>query len=144
MDYILSAISDLFVGNGLIIVLADIIVGLFIKGSFSKIPNKFIPYINIVLSLILGFVIPGTFEDRDVVSKVILLIFLGFASVGVYEALCTIFKERFSIDIKKILAKYSLGSNEVIESNSITEEDPQIINDDGEETNTVTNNSDEN
>lgn len=32
MDYILSAISDLFVGNGLIIVLADIIVGLFIKG----------------------------------------------------------------------------------------------------------------
>ena len=102
MDDILTNITDLFLGNGLIIAIGCLIVGMFLKGSIKSLPNKFIPYINIVVAIILGFVIPGTFEKEFIVTKIILLAFLGLASVGLYEALCIMIKDRFSIDIKKI------------------------------------------
>lgn len=105
MDEILSTISSLFIGNGIYIILACMMVGMLIKGSFNKIPNKYIPFINIVLSVILGFLIPDTYADKDVVSKIIVLVFLGLSSVGLYEALCVIVKDRFSIDINKIVDK---------------------------------------
>ena len=38
--------------------------------------------------------------------------FLGLSSVGLYEALCIILKDRFSIDIKKIISKFSTGEKE--------------------------------
>lgn len=106
MEDILASISSLFFGNGIIIILACMMIGLLIKGSFNKVPNKYIPFINIVISVILGFLIPDTYSDRDVISKVIILAFLGLSSVGLYEALCIIVKERFSIDIKNIVKKF--------------------------------------
>lgn len=106
MEDILTNISSLFFGNGIIIVLACIMVGLLIKGTFDKIPNKCIPFINIVVSVVLGFIIPDTYSEKDVISKVILLCFLGLSSVGLYEALCIVVKERFSIDIKNIVNKF--------------------------------------
>lgn len=102
MDDILTNITDLFLGNGIIIVIGCLVVGMFLKGSIKKLPNKFIPYINSIVAIILGFVIPDTLEDKSIVSKVILLMFLGLSSVGLYEALCLLIKDRFSIDIKKI------------------------------------------
>lgn len=102
MDDILTNITDLFLGNGIIIVIGCLVVGMFLKGSIKKFPNKFIPYINSIVAIILGFVIPNTLEDKPIVSKVILLMFLGLSSVGLYEALCLLIKDRFSIDIKKI------------------------------------------
>lgn len=105
MESILSNLNNLFLGNGLIIVLACMIIGLFVKGS-TIIPNKYIPFINIIISIILGFVIPNTFTDYDIVSKIILLIFLGLSSVGLYEALCIVVQERFSISIEDIVNKY--------------------------------------
>lgn len=114
MENILTSISDLFLGNGIIIIIGCMIMGLFVKGSFKKIPNKYIPFINMGISIILGFVIPGTFADRDIVSKIILLMFLGLSSVGLYEMLCITLKDRFSIDVKKIVSKFSnnlYGSN---------------------------------
>lgn len=112
MENILSSISDLFLGNGIIIIIGCMVVGLFLKGTFKKFPNKFIPFINICISIILGFVIPNTYSDRDIVSKVIILMFLGLSSVGLYETLCIILKDRFSIDIKKIISKFSTGEND--------------------------------
>ena len=38
--------------------------------------------------------------------------FLGLSSVGLYEALCIILKDRFSIDVKKIVSKFSTGEKE--------------------------------
>ncbi|MGN1393268.1 MAG: phage holin family protein [Succinivibrionaceae bacterium] len=105
MENILTYISDLFLGNGIIIIIGCMILGLFIKGS-TKIKNKYIPFINIAVSIILGFSIPGTFDDKDIISKIILLIFLGLSSVGLYEALCIAAKDRLSIDIKEIIGKY--------------------------------------
>lgn len=122
MENILNSISDIFLGNGAIIAIGCMIVGLFIKGTFTKIPNNFIPLINIVLSLILGFIIPGTFEDKDIVSKVILLICLGFTSVGIYEGLCILIKNRFSVDVKKIVN--NIFSKTEIEEESIVESEP--------------------
>ena len=107
MESILSSISDLFLGNGIIIIIGCMIVGMFLKGTFKKLPNKFIPFINIGISIVLGFLIPDTYSDRDIVSKVIILMFLGLSSVGLYEALCIILKDRFSIDVKKIVSKFS-------------------------------------
>lgn len=120
MENILSSISDLFLGNGIIIIIGCMIVGLFVKGSFKKVPNKFIPFINIAISIILGFIIPGTFDDRDVVSKVIILIFLGLSSVGLYEMLCIVLKDRFSIDVKKIMNK-SLNDTEITDNEEIAD-----------------------
>lgn len=102
MDDILTNVSDLFLGNGIIIVIGCMLVGTIIKGSIKKIPNKFIPYINAIVAIILGFMIPGTCEGESIVSKVVILAFLGLSSVGLYEALCIAIKERFSIDIKRI------------------------------------------
>ena len=113
MDNILTSISDLFLGNGIVIIIGCMIVGLFVKGSFKKVPNKYIPFINIGISIILGFTIPGTFEDKDIVSKVIILMFLGLSSVGLYESFCIILKDRFSIDIKKIVSKFSNTNNDL-------------------------------
>lgn len=123
MDNILTSISDLFLGNGIVIIIGCMIVGLFVKGSFKKVPNKYIPFINIGISLILGFTIPGTFEDKDIVSKVIILMFLGLSSVGLYESFCIILKDRLSIDIKKIVSKFSNTNNDLYDgSESLDEE----------------------
>lgn len=113
MENIISSISDIFLGNGIIIIIGCMIAGLFIKGSFKKIPNKYIPFINMCISIILGFVIPGTYADRDTVSKVILLMFIGLSSVGLYEVLCIMLKDRFSIDVKKIVSKFSNTTNDL-------------------------------
>ena len=102
MDDVLTNITDLFLGNGLIIVIGCFIVGMFLKGSIKNLPNKFIPYINIIVAIVLGFVIAGTFEDEFIVSKIIILSFLGLSSVGLYEILCIMIKDRFSIDIKQL------------------------------------------
>lgn len=102
MDDVLTNVSDLFLGNGIIIVIGCLLVGTIIKGSIKNIPNKYIPYINAVVAVILGFIIPGTFEGENIVSKIVILAFLGLSSVGLYEALCITIKERFSIDIKRI------------------------------------------
>ena len=122
MDDILTNITDLFLGNGIIIIIGCLVVGMFLKETFKRIPNKFIPYINAIVAVILGFIIPGTFEDEFIVSKIILLIFIGFSSVGLYEALCLLIKDRFSVDIKKIYNNLinSRNKNEAIDQ---TQED---------------------
>ena len=123
MDNILTSISDLFLGNGIVIIIGCMIVGLFVKGSFKKVPNKYIPFINIGISIILGFTIPGTFEDKDIVSKVIILMFLGLSSVGLYESFCIILKDRFSIDIKKIVSKFSNTNNDLYDGSESSDEE---------------------
>ena len=82
-----------------------------------------------VIAVILGFIIPGTFEDEFIVSKIILLIFIGFSSVGLYEALCLLIKDRFSVDIKKIYNNLinSRNKNEAIDQ---TQEDVPQYEDD--------------
>ena len=101
MDELTTIIADIFVGNGLIIVLGCFVIGMFLKG-YKKLPNKYIPYINVVISIILGFLIPDTYSDKPIVTKVILLAFLGLSSVGFYEIICTIVKKRFSINLEEI------------------------------------------
>ena len=105
MNELTTSINDIFVGNGLTIVISCFVIGSIVKGSFSFIPNKFIPFINIVVAEILGFVIPDTFVDRDVISKVILLAFIGLSSVGLYESITTVIKKRFSVDLPKIFLR---------------------------------------
>lgn len=110
MDEFITSISELFLGNGIIISLACLTVGMFLKGTFKKVPNKYIPFINVVVAVIAGFAIPGTYSDKDPVSKVIILAFLGLSSVGLYESLCIIVKKRFDIDIAEIIAHYGSAS----------------------------------
>jgi hypothetical protein len=112
MDDILTYISDLFLGNGVIIILGCFVVGMFLKGSLKKLPNKYIPYVNTIVAIVLGFLIPGTYDEEPIVSKIIILAFLGLSSVGFYEAICTAVKNRFSIDINKIYNNIINGSNE--------------------------------
>lgn len=102
MDDILINLKDLFLGNGIIIVIGCLVIGMIIKGSIKNLPNNFIPYINAIAAIVLGFIIPGTFEGEFVVSKIIMLAFLGLSSVGLYEALCIVLKDRFSVDIKNV------------------------------------------
>lgn len=102
LDNILEFLSDLFLGNGLVVIIGCFVIGMFVKGSCKKIPNNSIPYINAISAVIIGFLIPDTFDDKPIATKIILLAFMGLSSVGLYEALCIIVKERFSIDINKI------------------------------------------
>ena len=126
MDDVLTNITDLFLGNGLIIVIGCFVVGMFLKGSIKDLPNKFIPYINIVVAIVLGFVIPGTFEDEFIVSKIIILSFLGLSSVGLYEILCIMIKDRFSIDIKQLynnIIKSKENPQDQMQKDILNEED---------------------
>lgn len=108
MDYGL----ELFLGDNIIISLACLTVGMLLKGTFKKFPNKYIPFCNIVVAIATGFAIPGIYDDKDPVSKVIILAFLGLSSVGLYESLCVIVKKRFDIDIAKILSYYESVSDD--------------------------------
>ena len=81
MDEITAHITNLFLGDGIIIILGCFVIGMFLKGTFKKFPNKYIPYVNMVVAIILGFLIPDTFADKPIVSKVIILAFLGLSSV---------------------------------------------------------------
>lgn len=119
MEDILTNVSDLFVGNGIIIVIGCFVIGTILKGTIKKLPNKYIPYINSIVSVILGFAIPGTYENENIVAKIIVLIFLGLSSTGMYEAICIIVKDRFSIDLKQIYNNIINKS----ESSSQTQED---------------------
>ena len=112
MDDILTYITDLFLGNGVIIILGCFVVGMFLKGSLKKLPNKYIPYINTLVAIVLGFLIPGTYDEEPIVSKIIILAFLGLSSVGFYEAICTAVKNRFSIDINKLYNNIVNTSND--------------------------------
>lgn len=120
MDDILTNITDLFLGNGIIIIIGCFVIGMFLKGSVKKLSNKYIPYINVIVAIILGFIIPGTFDDEFIVSKIIILSFLGLSSVGLYEAICVIVKERFSINIHNI---YNNNLNDNNSKESQTQED---------------------
>lgn len=102
MNEVLTDISELFLGNGIIIVLGCFVIGTILKGTIKNFPNNLIPYVNAVISVALGFLIPGTFEDKPIATKIILLAFLGLSSVGLYESLSIVFKNRFSLDVKKI------------------------------------------
>ena len=86
-------LQDLLLGNGIIIILGCFIVGMFLKGTVKVIPNKYIPYVNALVAIALGFLIPGTYEDVPIVSKIIILAFLGLSSVGLYESICTLVKK---------------------------------------------------
>jgi hypothetical protein len=119
MEDILTNVSDLFVGNGIIIVIGCFVIGTILKGTIKKLPNKYIPYINSVVSVILGFAIPGTYDNENIIAKIIVLIFLGLSSTGMYEAICIIVKNRFSIDLKQIYNNIINKS----ESSSQTQED---------------------
>ena len=105
-------LEDLFLGNGIVIILGCFIVGMFLKGSVKGLPNKYIPYINALVAIVLGFLIPGTYDDKPIASKVIILAFLGLSSVGLYETICTAVKNRFSIDLEKIYNNIVNGSND--------------------------------
>lgn len=131
MDDVLTNVSDLFVGNGLIIVLGCFVIGTILKGTITKLPNKYIPYINSVVSVILGFVIPDTYDNENLISKIIILVFLGLSSTGMYEAICTIVKNRFSIDLKQI---YNNIINKKDSSNQTQESESQEDNDDDSDT----------
>lgn len=120
MDEISLTITDIFLGNGIIIVIGCFIVGMFIKGSFKRFPNKYIPYVNALIAVVLGFAIPDTFDDKPVATKIILLLFLGLSSVGLYEAICTVVKDRFSIDLNKIYNNMINDEEEVIDSQKDT------------------------
>lgn len=119
MEDILTNVSDLFIGNGIIIVIGCFVIGTILKGTIKKLPNKYIPYINSVVSVILGFAIPGTYDNENIIAKIIVLIFLGLSSTGMYEAICIIVKNRFSIDLKQIYNNIINKS----ESSSQTQED---------------------
>ena len=131
MDDVLTNVSDLFVGNGLIIVLGCFVIGTILKGTITKLPNKYIPYINSVVSVILGFVIPDTYDNENLISKIIILVFLGLSSTGMYEAICTIVKNRFSIDLKQI---YNNIINKKDSSNQTQESGSQEDNNDDSDT----------
>ena len=120
-------LQDLLLGNGIIIILGCFIVGMFLKGTVKVIPNKYIPYVNALVAIALGFLIPGTYEDVPIVSKIIILAFLGLSSVGLYESICTLVKKRFSIDLKKIYNNIVNGYEEEKDDESKVEQQESSI-----------------
>lgn len=122
MDEFDKVLAGIFTGNGVIITIGCFVIGLFLKGSVKSLPNKYIPYINSLIAIILGFLIPDTYSDKPIVTKIILLAFLGVSSVGLYEYICNIVQKRFSVNLKQIINNI-ININESNELTSQTLED---------------------
>jgi len=123
MDELTNIIASIFVGNGIIIVIGCFVIGLFLKGSIKKLPNRYIPYINSITAIILGFLIPDTYSDKPIVTKIILLAFLGISSVGLYETICNVVKTRFSINLEQVINNIINHDDEIDESPAQAPED---------------------
>jgi hypothetical protein len=122
MDEFDKVLAGIFAGNGVIITIGCFVIGLFLKGSIKGLPNKYIPYINSLIAIILGFLIPDTYSDKPIVTKIILLAFLGISSVGLYEYICNMVQKRFSVNLKQIINNI-INVNESNELTSQTLED---------------------
>lgn len=122
MDEFDKVLAGIFDDNGVIITIGCFVIGLFLKGSIKGLPNKYIPYINSLIAIILGFLIPDTYSDKPIVTKIILLAFLGISSVGLYEYICNIVQKRFSVNLKQIINNI-ININESNELTSQTLED---------------------
>lgn len=123
MDELTNIIASIFVGNGIIIVIGCFVIGLFLKGSIKKLPNRYIPYINSITAIVLGFLIPDTYSDKPIVTKIILLAFLGISSVGLYETICNVVKTRFSINLEQVINNIINHDDEIDELPTQTPED---------------------
>ena len=86
MDSVMEFISNLLVGDGLIVAVATFVVGEIVK-SLNYIPNKYIPLIGGVLGIILGVAIPDLFVGKDIVTSGVLGLVLGWAATGGYETI---------------------------------------------------------
>ena len=86
MESVVEFISNLLVGDGLIIAVATFVVGEIVKG-LNYIPNKYIPLIGGVLGIILGVAIPDLFVGKDIVTSGVLGLVLGWAATGGYETI---------------------------------------------------------
>lgn len=86
MEKVFEFIMELFMGNGLIIAVTAFIIGCIVK-KLDLIPNKYIPLIGGTVGLILGLVIPGLFDGRDIVTSMCLGLALGWAATGGYETI---------------------------------------------------------
>ena len=122
MDEFDKVLAGIFDGNGVIITIGCFVIGLFLKGSIKGLPNKYIPYINSLIAIILGFLIPDTYSDKPIATKIILLAFLGISSVGLYEYICNMVQKRFSVNLKQIINNI-ININESNELTSQTLED---------------------
>ena len=86
METIFDFITGLFLTNGVIIAVAAFVVGKILKG-FKGVPNNVIPLVGGILGIILGITIPGIFEEKDIITKGILGLALGWAATGGYETI---------------------------------------------------------
>lgn len=108
---IFSAIAKLFLSDGLIIVLACLVIGMVIKGTFDKIPNKYIPLINAGVGIIISVAL-GAFSSEGIASQIVKGIILGGSSTWVYEVLTVIVSKRFSIDLGSIGKKINKNQSD--------------------------------
>ena len=86
MEQVFEFIMELFLGNGLIIAVTAFVIGCIVK-KLNVIPNNYIPLIGGTIGFILGLVIPGLFEGKDVVTSMCLGLALGWAATGGYETI---------------------------------------------------------
>ena len=87
MENVFQYILDLLVGKGIVILVAVFVLGTIIKQSIKFIPNCFIPLIGGVVGILLAILIPGLFENTDVITRGIYGLALGWAATGGYETI---------------------------------------------------------
>lgn len=85
-EAIYEFITNLFLGDGLIIAVAAFVVGKILK-NFDKLDNDFIPLIGGALGSVLGVFLLGVYADKDIITAGILGLALGWAATGGYETI---------------------------------------------------------
>jgi hypothetical protein len=92
-EFVIDFISSI-ISSGLPIAVFCFVVGELIKTAFcSKIPNTYIPLISAVLGGLLVLVLPTTFSDSDLGTRIIYGVLCGWAATGAYESFKNIFKK---------------------------------------------------
>jgi len=92
MDQLIGFISDLLLGDGLIIAVAVFIFGEIIKTFENKKLNQFIPLTGSLIGIALGLTLPTVFINQDIISKAIMGMALGWAATGAYETIVNLTK----------------------------------------------------
>ena len=116
-------LQNLFLNEGLLILFTCLIIGMIIKGTVNKIPNKIIPGITAGVGVLLTFLI-GSFIDDQIIVRILKGAIIGWSSVGLYECLCLIISKRFSIDLTSIFSGKSSGKTKKVKKKAkVTKEE---------------------
>lgn len=117
-----TLLQDIFLRQGIVVIIACLVIGSLVKHNISIIPNKYIPVIVTVCGAILSLLL-HSFSEDPIAMQVVKGAILGWASTGVHQFGKAFLQNRFKLFIK---------NNSTVEENAETDEVIECVDEESE------------